>query len=44
MMKRMGTETTHAIDRHPFVLLGAVALTLLLALAGVGLLVAHAAT
>jgi hypothetical protein len=44
MMKRMGTETTHAIDRHPFVFLGAVSLTLVLALLGVALLVVSAAT
>ncbi len=42
MMKRMGTETTHAIDRHPFVLIGAVSLTLVLALLGVALLVVNA--
>ena len=38
LMKRMGTETTHAIDRRPFVLLGVVSATLVLALLGVAML------
>jgi len=43
LMKRMGTETTHAIDRHPYALLGAVSVTLALALVGVAMLVFSAA-
>jgi serine/threonine-protein kinase len=43
-MKRMGTETTHAIDRRPFVLLGAVSFTLVMALLGVAMLVVSVTT
>ncbi len=41
MMKRMGTETSHVIDRRPFVMLGAAVFTVIFALFGVGVLLAQ---
>ena len=40
----IGASSSHAIDRRPFVLLGAVSLTLVLALMGVAMLVVALAT
>jgi eukaryotic-like serine/threonine-protein kinase len=38
-MKRMSTETAHAVDRRPFVMLGVVATALMLALLGLVLMI-----
>jgi serine/threonine-protein kinase len=44
MMKRMGTEATHVIDRRPFVALGVAVSTALFALLGLALVVHGAVT
>ncbi|MFO0653240.1 MAG: serine/threonine-protein kinase [Polyangiales bacterium] len=42
MMKRMSTETAHAVDRRPFVVLGAVVTAIALALMGLAMMVSTA--